>query len=771
MKKILSLALFVLLSTQLFSQTDGITYQAVIIGPDNQELPGVDAQGNILPEATVAIRFTILDENNAIEYQEVQTTNTDQYGRINLLIGDANPDGFKQISWDGTNKNLNVEVDFTGGSDYVDLSRERLTFLPFALHRNIKATGTLTVDDATFLNSELTVQGPTILNSTLDVENNNTSNLTGDLNVKGATVLDSTLLVNNKNMTHLTGELNVGEEIIAVVDGPYDEDAPTKLNGTLEIVGQTFTNGLSNKGTFSSATVKTDSLIVPRPGTASQGISTLEGVNTLLGQNIIGAMTDSTFVKGKFNIESTQQIKINSTVSSTTNSSNDTDINKYPLLVEGSTQGIAIKVNGSRNNENNFISFWDESNGVEPVMWGRIEGETPIEFVNNADYIFDQSSLDYDIYDADLDFTWALVDVAVTAADLACALADVRPCIGFGVCATTPGPVDIAFAIAEVVIVGVKLGYAVDAQNRANGYLTAYNNNKQLFKGVTYASGSGDYAEYLLRSNVNEIISYGDIVGTIGGKISKNTVGSEKMMVVSFKPIVLGNMPQPNREKDYEKVAFMGQVPVKVFGKVSIGDYIVPSGNNDGLGRAISPSKINSKDIKKIVGVAWEASEQKYGLKLINIAVGINTNDNNPIVERLEKQVLDQDRELNKLKDLLTKTIERLVIVENKASSDNSNLNDTNNDEIATTGIASDGRKYEIENEYIYYEITDADIERGLKLAEQMINEEGLDTKKQSVLNKLKEDPIFKQNLNKSLKEKFDKQIHIHKVINKQARH
>ena len=99
MKKILSLALFVLLSTQLFSQTDGITYQAVIIGPDNQELPGVDAQGNILPEATVAIRFTILDENNAIEYQEVQTTNTDQYGRINLLIGDANPDGFKQISF------------------------------------------------------------------------------------------------------------------------------------------------------------------------------------------------------------------------------------------------------------------------------------------------------------------------------------------------------------------------------------------------------------------------------------------------------------------------------------------------------------------------------------------------------------------------------------------------------------------------------------------------------------------------------------------------
>ncbi len=70
MKKVL-LIILILASIKAFTQTDGISYQAVIIGPDNQELPGVDAEGNILPEATIALRFSIIDANNQLEYQEI----------------------------------------------------------------------------------------------------------------------------------------------------------------------------------------------------------------------------------------------------------------------------------------------------------------------------------------------------------------------------------------------------------------------------------------------------------------------------------------------------------------------------------------------------------------------------------------------------------------------------------------------------------------------------------------------------------------------------
>ncbi|MCB0434312.1 MAG: hypothetical protein KDD18_15465, partial [Mangrovimonas sp.] len=197
MKNLLTSVLFFALTFQAIAQTDGITYQAVIIGPDALELPGVDSEGNYLPNATVAIRFTIYDSGNQIEFREVQIADTDEFGRINLLIGEANHDEFTHISWDGTPKDLEVEIDFDAGSNFETMSREKLTFLPYAYHRNITATGTLSVDDNTFLNGELQVEGPTNLNSTLDVNNQNATNLTGTLTVDGETNLNNAFSVNN----------------------------------------------------------------------------------------------------------------------------------------------------------------------------------------------------------------------------------------------------------------------------------------------------------------------------------------------------------------------------------------------------------------------------------------------------------------------------------------------------------------------------------------------------------------------------------------------
>ena len=100
MKKILTLTFFVFSMMNAISQTDGITYQAVIIAPEDLELPGVDSEGNYLPNTTIAIRFTIYDSGNQLEFQEVQITETDDFGRINLLIGEAEHDYFKEIELD-----------------------------------------------------------------------------------------------------------------------------------------------------------------------------------------------------------------------------------------------------------------------------------------------------------------------------------------------------------------------------------------------------------------------------------------------------------------------------------------------------------------------------------------------------------------------------------------------------------------------------------------------------------------------------------------------
>ena len=95
--------------------------------------------------------------------------------------------------------------------------------------------------------------------------------------------------------------------------------------------------------------------------------------------------------------------------------------------------------------------------------------------------------------------------------------------------------------------------------------------------GVEYSSGSGDYAEWLQRIDTKELITPGDIVAVIGGKITKDLQGAEQVMVVSHSPIVLGNLPSENSNFQFQgnSIAFMGQVPVKITGPVSTGDFII----------------------------------------------------------------------------------------------------------------------------------------------------------------------------------------------------
>ena len=141
--------------------------------------------------------------------------------------------------------------------------------------------------------------------------------------------------------------------------------------------------------------------------------------------------------------------------------------------------------------------------------------------------------------------------------------------------------------------------------------------------GVTYESGNGDYAEWLPRLDADEALVGTDVVGVFAGKISRSTVGADHVMVVSVKPIMLGNMPPEGEEQFYEKVAFMGQVPVRVNGVVQEGDFLVPSGWEDGTAIGIHPSRISADQLDRIIGVAWESSYSKMGV--VNTAVGLQS--------------------------------------------------------------------------------------------------------------------------------------------------
>lgn len=592
MKKVLTLALFLFAGLQIIAQTEGITYQAVIIGPDGQEIPGVDAQGNILPNAEIALRFTILDANNLERYQEVQTTYTDQYGRINLLIGKVDPDGFEQIDWDGTPVDLKVEIDFSGaGTSFIDMSRQELNFVPYSYHRNIIAHGTLVVDDIADLNGELTVAGPTNLNSTLTVHNNNATDLTGSLTVGGATNIGSDLSVDG--VTNLNDAISINNGAAAIFTG----DVTVAAAGTATFNGPTSFAGASS---FNDVTVT--------------------GPSRLNGQVTVDVNMD---IQG-----------------------GDAVYNAYPLLVQGSKQGIAIKTTGDRTTNNNYISFWDDTQ-----MWGRIEGQTYGELNLDPEYIIEHGVNITNIVVAGVDIAGAIAELVIANAEAATTAADFRPCVGFGVCVTSPPPAvfvvklaKVIKVIADVVALAANLATAIVEEGAFVGFHAA-----QI--GVTYQSGSGDYAEWLLKENPGEDFIAGELVGVNNGFVSKNTFGAEKVMVVSTNPIVLGKMPQEKDEYKYVKIAFMGQVPVRVLGAVEPGDYILPSELGSGFGKAVHPDEMTTRDYNKIVGVVWEnMATVTDGLNIVNVAVGINNNDLANVVAEQEEKLSALLGALNQLK-------------------------------------------------------------------------------------------------------------------------
>ena len=129
-----------------------------------------------------------------------------------------------------------------------------------------------------------------------------------------------------------------------------------------------------------------------------------------------------------------------------------------------------------------------------------------------------------------------------------------------------------------------------------------------------------DYAEYLEQLTVSERLLPADIVGVYGGKITRKTDGANRAMAISTSPFILGNARIKDAGIQSVPVAFLGQVPVRIIGKVALGDLIVPSGKNDGTGIAIAPDEVSSDQLSLIVGQAWEASDVEAE-KQINVGI------------------------------------------------------------------------------------------------------------------------------------------------------
>jgi hypothetical protein len=283
------------------------------------------------------------------------------------------------------------------------------------------------------------------------------------------------------------------------------------------------------------------------------------------------------------------------------------NISAYPLTIEGSKQGIWIQVNGTTSSANNFLTFADANN-----TWGAVEGQTLSELQNSTEYK-GQIAI----------FVLRTVSLAAQIVGLGIEVGGLFGS-GFGAGAAVG-------AIAEGVAIGAELAALIIEWDN-------WVAETEGSVGASYSSGAGDYAEWLKRDPNSRDLTYGEIVGIKGGQVSLNTEGADHLMVVSMRPIVLGNAPQKDEEHLFEKVAFMGQVPVRVAGPVKIGDYILPSGNKDGFGVAVHPDEMKIGDYARIIGVSWQSGKDE-NINIVNVAVGINSNDLSKKVDELNAKV------------------------------------------------------------------------------------------------------------------------------------
>ena len=183
-----------------------------------------------------------------------------------------------------------------------------------------------------------------------------------------------------------------------------------------------------------------------------------------------------------------------------------------------------------------------------------------------------------------------------------------------------------------------------------------------LENGTVYGSKGADYAEYLPKLYETEQFMKGEVVGVHNGKISKNTTNADQILAITSQPLVLGNLPESGDTDDFEKIAFLGQIPVYVEGPVKVGDYIIPSGMNNGVAKAVGADGITTQNLSMVLGTAWSSYDNE-GITLINTSIGLRPMEIAEILKRqgnLEDELHQQVQVQRSNSDLLSSDIEEM---------------------------------------------------------------------------------------------------------------
>jgi hypothetical protein len=228
MKKIFLVLLF--FGSISYGQTKGISYQALILDPVVQELPGFNNNQVPLANKNICLKFSIIDELDLLEYEEIFTITTDDVGMVNLIIGTGTSTGgyassFKDIAWSALTKSLEVDLSIKDNcTDYEKISIAPFTAVPFALFAVNTQDTPLVLDNETEIILLKSLLAATQTGAGLNTDGTYTANTSSNFinsvtSLKGAdTALDSQVKNNEDAITSnktaiVTNAVNINTKV------------------------------------------------------------------------------------------------------------------------------------------------------------------------------------------------------------------------------------------------------------------------------------------------------------------------------------------------------------------------------------------------------------------------------------------------------------------------------------------------------------------------------------------------------------------------------
>ena len=231
MKKILIALLF--FGSLSYGQTKGISYQALIIDPIEQELPGFNNNQAPLANKNICLKFSFIDELNSLEYEEIFTTTTDDVGMVNLIIGTEDRTGgyassFEDITWSSLPKNLKVDLSVNDGcSNFIEISNAPFTAVPYALFALNTENTPLVLDNEAEIILLKSLLATTQLGAGLNTDGTYSPNASSNF-ITGATSL-------NNADTILDGQVKNNETTITTNTSDIATNAAAFANNTISI--------------------------------------------------------------------------------------------------------------------------------------------------------------------------------------------------------------------------------------------------------------------------------------------------------------------------------------------------------------------------------------------------------------------------------------------------------------------------------------------------------------------------------------------------------